>query len=103
MPLDKIILLLLCMSLSCLMFDSSATRNDNRNDRPIIGKFSLRAYRKEFPAVYPESHFKAVFIYLIKGVLAQNVGSPKPNRTAYIAASYVKFLESAGARVVPVM
>lgn len=28
---------------------------------------------------------------------------PKPNQTAYIAASYVKFLESAGARVVPVM
>lgn len=40
---------------------------------------------------------------LLKGVLAQEVKSPKPNRTAYIAASYVKFLESAGARVVPVM
>ncbi|XP_041817142.1 gamma-glutamyl hydrolase isoform X2 [Chelmon rostratus] len=45
----------------------------NRNDRPIIG------------------------------VLAQEVYSPKPNQTAVIAASYVKFLESAGARVVPVM
>ncbi|XP_029001713.1 gamma-glutamyl hydrolase isoform X2 [Betta splendens] len=39
----------------------------------------------------------------IIGVLAQEVYSPKPNQTAYIAASYVKFLESAGARVVPVM
>ncbi|XP_031705831.1 gamma-glutamyl hydrolase-like isoform X2 [Anarrhichthys ocellatus] len=41
----------------------------------------------------------------IIGVLAQEVSSPttKPNQTAYIAASYVKFLESAGARVVPVM
>ncbi|KAM6900779.1 gamma-glutamyl hydrolase isoform 2-T2 [Xenentodon cancila] len=39
----------------------------------------------------------------IIGVLAQEVFSPKPNQSAYIAASYVKFLESAGARVVPVM
>nr|XP_040023061.1 uncharacterized protein LOC120811609 isoform X2 [Gasterosteus aculeatus aculeatus] len=39
----------------------------------------------------------------IIGVLAQEVSSPKTNRTAYIAASYVKTLESAGARVVPVM
>ncbi|XP_067341968.1 gamma-glutamyl hydrolase [Channa argus] len=39
----------------------------------------------------------------IIGVLAQEVRSPKPNTAAYIAASYVKFLESAGARVVPVM
>ncbi|XP_074478295.1 gamma-glutamyl hydrolase-like isoform X2 [Sebastes fasciatus] len=45
----------------------------NRNDRPIIG------------------------------VLAQEIRSPKANQTSYIAASYVKFLESAGARVVPVM
>ncbi|XP_075936775.1 gamma-glutamyl hydrolase isoform X2 [Anarhichas minor] len=37
------------------------------------------------------------------GILAQEIRSPKPNQTAYIAASYVKFLESAGARVVPVM
>ncbi|XP_072234829.1 gamma-glutamyl hydrolase [Leuresthes tenuis] len=37
------------------------------------------------------------------GVLAQEVYAPKPNQTAYIAASYVKFLEAAGARVVPVM
>ncbi|XP_041823616.1 gamma-glutamyl hydrolase [Melanotaenia boesemani] len=39
----------------------------------------------------------------IIGVLAQEVFSPKPNQSAYIAASYVKFLEAAGARVVPVM
>ncbi|XP_017269574.1 gamma-glutamyl hydrolase [Kryptolebias marmoratus] len=39
----------------------------------------------------------------IIGVLTQEVFSPKPNQSAYIAASYVKFLESAGARVVPVM
>lgn len=37
------------------------------------------------------------------GVLAQEVYSPSPGKNAYIAASYVKYLESAGARVVPVM
>ncbi len=42
-------------------------------------------------------------VCLSEGVLAQEVHSPKPNQTAYIAASYVKFLESAGARVVPVL
>lgn len=39
----------------------------------------------------------------IIGVLAQEVYSPTPGKNAYIAASYVKYLESAGARVVPVM
>ncbi|XP_074478292.1 apolipoprotein D-like isoform X2 [Sebastes fasciatus] len=39
----------------------------------------------------------------IIGVLAQEDFFPNPNRATYIAASYVKFLESAGARVVPVM
>ncbi|XP_056619566.1 gamma-glutamyl hydrolase [Triplophysa dalaica] len=38
----------------------------------------------------------------IIGVLAQEVYNPQPGRNSYIAASYVKFLESAGARVVPV-
>ncbi|XP_042255871.1 gamma-glutamyl hydrolase [Thunnus thynnus] len=39
----------------------------------------------------------------IIGVLTQEVYSPKPHQTSYIAASYVKYLESAGARVVPVL
>nr|XP_033494020.1 gamma-glutamyl hydrolase-like [Epinephelus lanceolatus] len=39
----------------------------------------------------------------IIGVLAQEVKYPTGNETSYIAASYVKTLESAGARVVPVM
>ncbi|CAN9506063.1 unnamed protein product [Ophioblennius macclurei] len=38
----------------------------------------------------------------VVGVLSQAVYPPDPNRTDYIAASYVKFLEAAGARVVPV-
>ncbi|CAL8295094.1 unnamed protein product [Lota lota] len=36
------------------------------------------------------------------GILAQESYSAPPNVTSYIAASYVKYLESAGARVVPV-
>ncbi|KAM8882079.1 gamma-glutamyl hydrolase [Synchiropus picturatus] len=39
----------------------------------------------------------------IIGVLAQDVFRPKPHQTAYLAASYVKYLEAAGARVVPIM
>ncbi|XP_077057686.1 gamma-glutamyl hydrolase [Siphateles boraxobius] len=39
----------------------------------------------------------------IIGVLAQDVLHATPQRNAYIAASYVKFLESAGARVIPLM
>ncbi|XP_054863098.1 gamma-glutamyl hydrolase isoform X2 [Amphiprion ocellaris] len=58
----------------CLSFSFLPfTLSAQRNDRPIIG------------------------------VLAQEVFQPKPNQTSYIAASYVKFLEAAGARVVPVM
>ncbi|XP_035474755.1 gamma-glutamyl hydrolase isoform X1 [Scophthalmus maximus] len=62
--------------LLCLPLNSSANRNEQRNeqrnDRPIVG------------------------------VLAQEVYLPQRNETSYIAASYVKFLEAAGARVVPV-
>ncbi|XP_019730977.1 gamma-glutamyl hydrolase isoform X2 [Hippocampus comes] len=39
----------------------------------------------------------------IIGILAQDLSTPKENQNAYIAASYVKFLEAAGARVVPIM
>ncbi|XP_035269699.1 gamma-glutamyl hydrolase [Anguilla anguilla] len=38
----------------------------------------------------------------IIGVLAQTLRTPLPQGSSYIAASYVKYLESAGARVVPV-
>ncbi|CAL1596094.1 unnamed protein product [Knipowitschia caucasica] len=37
------------------------------------------------------------------GLMAQDVLRPKNNERSYIAASYVKTLESAGARVVPIM
>ncbi|XP_033964730.1 gamma-glutamyl hydrolase-like isoform X2 [Pseudochaenichthys georgianus] len=39
----------------------------------------------------------------IIGILAQNSRYLPPNSTGYIASSYVKFLESGGARVVPIM
>ena len=40
----------------------------------------------------------------IIGILAQNITRPTPgvNGSSYIVASYVKFLESAGARIVPI-
>ena len=40
--------------------------------------------------------------FVSPGILAQELFSAPPNVTSYIAASYVKYLESAGARVVPV-
>lgn len=40
---------------------------------------------------------------MVIGILAQDIRNAKPNQESYIAASYVKFLESAGARVIPVM
>ena len=44
----------------------------------------------------------------IAGVLAQELSEYMSNKypgnhTSYIAASYIKFLEGAGARVVPIM
>ncbi|XP_072307372.1 gamma-glutamyl hydrolase [Eucyclogobius newberryi] len=36
------------------------------------------------------------------GVIAQDTKNPTPERQSFIAASYVKFLEAAGARVVPI-
>ncbi|TNN77431.1 Gamma-glutamyl hydrolase [Liparis tanakae] len=38
----------------------------------------------------------------VEGILSIEFRELKPNRTTYVAASYVKFLEAAGARVVPV-
>ena len=42
-------------------------------------------------------------LFLSLGVLAQELKNPEPKRNSYIAASYVKTLEAAGARVIPVM
>lgn len=39
----------------------------------------------------------------IIGVVAQEFFQPTPERQTYIAASYVKFLEAAGARVAPIL
>ncbi|XP_012676780.2 gamma-glutamyl hydrolase-like [Clupea harengus] len=68
-----------CLALLCIGLSGSSAfaipriNTDKRNDRPIIG------------------------------VLAQEVYNPPPKQNSYIAASYVKFLEAAGARVVPVL
>ncbi|GAB4816247.1 hypothetical protein N2152v2_003293 [Parachlorella kessleri] len=59
--------------------------------RPIEQSYILRAHEK-----------KGINLRPIIGVLSQP-GDPAPKGHSYIAASYVKFLESAGARVVPVL
>ncbi|XP_063062661.1 gamma-glutamyl hydrolase-like isoform X1 [Engraulis encrasicolus] len=66
-------LLLFCFFIHDTSAASITRISNKRNDRPIIG------------------------------VLAQEVYKPQPKQNSYIAASYVKFLEAAGARVVPVM
>ncbi|XP_063062669.1 gamma-glutamyl hydrolase-like [Engraulis encrasicolus] len=53
------------------------------------------------PAVLP-LHEKRRNDRPIIGVLAQEMKTPEPYGSSYIAASYVKTLEAAGARVVPV-
>lgn len=93
--------------------------SDERNDRPIIGKFILIVCSSVPVQITwssgqvvgcgaPNRHGRALAvclngIFLILGVLAQEVRSPSPRKSSYIAASYVKTLESAGARVVPVL
>uniref|UniRef100_H3D7X7 folate gamma-glutamyl hydrolase n=1 Tax=Tetraodon nigroviridis TaxID=99883 RepID=H3D7X7_TETNG len=65
-------LLLYCFACCCSLSSFAFPIQDERNDRPIIV------------------------------LLAQELRSPSPGRSSYIAASYVK-TESAGARVAPVM
>lgn len=115
MPVDRV--LLLCISLLCILLFSSASSNDERNDSPIIGEFmenttfNLADIPERLQPVsahlqdhcYEFAHDLFRFLFDTTGVLAQDFWSPKPNRSSYIAASYVKFLESAGARVVPVL
>uniref|UniRef100_A0A3B4AA36 folate gamma-glutamyl hydrolase n=1 Tax=Periophthalmus magnuspinnatus TaxID=409849 RepID=A0A3B4AA36_9GOBI len=51
-------------------------------------------------------HFSENWTYLrlmCAGLMAQDVRSQEANEISYIAASYVKTLESAGARVLPIM
>ncbi|KAI4806344.1 hypothetical protein KUCAC02_017173 [Chaenocephalus aceratus] len=56
------------------------------------------------PAILDVSFFKAkINERPIIGILAQNSRYLPPNSTGYIASSYVKFLESGGARVVPII
>lgn len=61
------------------------------------------SFLKRLAKEWTSSVFILIESFLILGVLAQEVRSPSPGKFSYIAASYVKTLESAGARVVPVM
>ncbi|XP_003968229.2 gamma-glutamyl hydrolase [Takifugu rubripes] len=62
----------------------------------LFSIWSLTIYSAAF-SIVDESNDRPII-----GILAQEVRSPSPY-ISYIAASYVKTLESAGARVVPVM
>ncbi|XP_028812801.1 gamma-glutamyl hydrolase [Denticeps clupeoides] len=64
---------LLCVVVAACASSAAVIKRADRNDRPVIG------------------------------ILAQEVFKPTSKRSSYIAASYIKYLESAGARVVPVM
>lgn len=68
------------------------------NDRPIIGELQSCAWQFEINILSV-----SLLCESCPGVLAQDEFNPQPHRNSYIAASYVKFLESAGARVVPLM
>lgn len=65
------------MNLYVLLIVSFLVSVDCLNDRPIIGILSQESYSVN--KYFPEEKYKS-----------------------YIAASYIKFIESAGARVIPV-
>jgi Peptidase C26 len=75
----KIIFALAVLALTCNAIAPRhyrlPTENDELNDRPIVGVF---AYPSEFNATYPSAQY------------------------SYIAASYVKWVEQSGARVMPI-
>lgn len=87
--------------------------DQKRNDRPIIGEFLCSPIIQDYStlkySVCIFNYFLCNFSFIdyscffFLGVLAQELKKPQPNRNSYIAASYVKTLEAAGARVVPVM
>lgn len=95
-----LLLLLLCCCVWVARGLPSPSRSANPNLRPVIGEFPNRDVTHS--SLLFAQHFVDYVVYIAAGILAQGVRTPKPNQTMYIAASYVKFLESAGARVVPI-
>lgn len=53
-------------------------------------------------ALYTERHDEELNLRPLIGVVSQG-GDPAPKGSSYIAASYVKFIEAAGARAVPIL
>lgn len=66
--------------------------------RSTLGLNSIGA-----PSLYPNHHHHAKLnLRPLIGILSQG-GEPAPKGHSYIAASYVKFVEAAGARAVPIL
>ena len=86
MQSSRLLLLLLGLALSLALAD--------KNERPIIGRLLSMRTSGYIPRVSSVSFF-------ISGVVSQKHSDS--SNFSYIAASYVKFLESAGARVVPIL
>lgn len=65
----------------------------------MVAKWLLFLFISSFPFVF----FAEINETPVIGVLSQQPRYAKGNEPSYIAASYVKYLESAGARVVPIL
>jgi len=63
------------------------------------------AATRQFPAdesLYISRHHGDLNLRPLIGVVSQG-GEPAPDGSSYIAASYIKFIEAAGARAVPIL
>ena len=80
--------LLLVSCFGCLLGLGSCV-----NYRPIIGRYIPPAGARQLRATHQH-------ISLPAGIVSEEVSSGK---SSYIAASYVKYVESAGAQVVPIL
>ena len=70
----------------------------------IFPLFGILEAAFNFVYLLPFAYIPYTTFLLLSGILAQNTG-PFMNKTfgpTYIAASYIKFIESAGGRVVPI-
>lgn len=92
---DYLIMMIISLLFTILVASQSnaneKTNNPtNENNRPIIGKW-LRLLDRWCERCH-------------LGILTQPAPADwkKPNRTTYLAASYVKYVESTGAQVVPI-
>lgn len=63
---------------------------------------ALRQFPGENPAYITRHHDEELNLRPLIGIVSQG-GEPAPDASSYIAASYIKFVEAAGARAVPIL